>query len=184
MRLLMEGTSSVTGDAFFRSLVQHLACALQVKYAFVAECYEDNKTRVRTLAFWDVDHFGDNVEYDLTGTPCENVVHGEVCYYPKRVQKAFPKDHDLKALDAESYLGIPIFSASGEVVGHLAVLDSKPMPDEPEELSFLQIFAVRAGAELQRKRAEEARRESEERFRHLFESSPLAIFVHDAEGNL
>ena len=35
---IINGTSGVTGIAFFRSLVQHLAQGLHVRWAFVAEC--------------------------------------------------------------------------------------------------------------------------------------------------
>src|SRR5262245_28514530 len=37
LRALTEGTASVTGEEFFKSLARHAARALQAKYAFVAE---------------------------------------------------------------------------------------------------------------------------------------------------
>jgi hypothetical protein len=48
LRLIAEGTASVTGDEFFRTLVRYLASALHVRYAFVAE-FAGVKTHVRTL---------------------------------------------------------------------------------------------------------------------------------------
>ena len=69
LRAVTEGTASVTGDDFFYSLVRHLASALQVRYAFVAKCIDARKTRVRTLAFWQGDHIGDNIEYDVAAHP-------------------------------------------------------------------------------------------------------------------
>ena len=36
LRTIIEGTASVTGDEFTRSLVQNLACALQVRYVLVS----------------------------------------------------------------------------------------------------------------------------------------------------
>ena len=41
-------------------------------------------------------------------------------------------------------------------MGHLAVMDDKPMRDDTCLLSIFKIFAARAGAELERKRVEEA----------------------------
>ena len=38
LRAVIEGTASVTGDEFFRSLVKYVASALGVRYAFVTEC--------------------------------------------------------------------------------------------------------------------------------------------------
>src|SRR5690606_16758666 len=70
LRAIVEGTASVIGDEFFRTLVRNLAEVLGVRYAFVAE-FTGVKTRVRTLALWARDRFVDNIEYDLAGTPCE-----------------------------------------------------------------------------------------------------------------
>ncbi|HEX3034237.1 MAG TPA: sigma 54-interacting transcriptional regulator [Thermodesulfobacteriota bacterium] len=157
---LAAGTASATGADFFRSLVQNVASALQVRYAFVTQCTDATLTRVRTLAFWGGKDFGDNFEYDLSGTPCENVIAGNVCYYPKDLQPLFPRDVGLAEWGAESFLGIPIRDSWENTLGHLAALDDKPMADKPRGMTILQIFAARAGAELERKRAEDALRES------------------------
>ncbi len=155
LQAIVEGTSAVTGDAFFHSLVQQMATVLQVAYAFVAQLDAGNN-RVRTIALWAKDKFVDNVEYGLTGTPCQEVVGGQVCTYTHNVQKLFPLDTGLVTLAVESYLGIPLFASNGRVLGHLAVLDTKPMSDENRFRSILQIFAARAGGELERQLAQEA----------------------------
>jgi predicted ATPase/transcriptional regulator with GAF, ATPase, and Fis domain len=155
LRSIVEGTAAVTGSDFFSSLVRHLAVTLQVRYAFVAECREPARTQARTLAFWTGDGLADNVTYDIAQTPCLKVLGGEVCYYPQRVQQIFPYDKDLVEMAAEGYLGIPLCNASGAVIGHLAVLDDKPMAETPQGLSLLKIFAARAGAEMERQHAEE-----------------------------
>lgn len=149
---LAAGTASSTGADFFKSLVRHLASALRVRYAFVTQCTDATLTRVRTLAFWDGKDFGDNFEYALAGTPCENVIGGNVCHYPNKLQSLFPDDKGLVEWEAESFLGIPIHDSWGNILGHLAALDDKPMPDRPRGMTILQIFAARAGAELERKR--------------------------------
>jgi transcriptional regulator with GAF, ATPase, and Fis domain len=160
LKHLAEGTAHSTGTDFFRSLVQHLASALGVRYAFVTQCTDVTLTRVRTLAFWDGKNFGDNFEYALADTPCENVIAGEVCYYPKDLQSLFPRDQGLAEWRAESFLGIPIRDSWKNVLGHLAALDDKPMEDKPRGMTILQIFAARAAAELERKRAEDTLRDN------------------------
>ncbi len=154
LRSIVEGTAAVTGDDFFSMLVEHLAAALQVDYAFVTECRGEPKTRARTLAFWNRDRLSDNVEYDITETPCRKVLAGEICHYPQGIQRLFPNDRDLVEMRAEGYLGLPLYDASGKVIGHLAVLDDEPMANTARNLSLLKIFAARAGAELERLRTD------------------------------
>ena len=115
LRVIAEGTATVTGDAFFQALVRHLAVALNMRFAFVAEL-ASGETRVRTLAFWYGDRFLDNFEYDYRGTPCEPVLAGgETRCYPKDVGKLFPRDPGLTQLGAESYLAVPLIDATPSV---------------------------------------------------------------------
>lgn len=167
LRLMVEGTASTTGNQFFRSCVRYLAQLLQVRYAIVTEWADASKNRLRTLAFWNGDDFGENYEYKIANTPCYQVLQGILCYYPENLQTLFPSDQELAVLGAQSFLGIPLINASGKILGHLAVLDTKPMVNNanyqdipPEPLQMLQIFAARAGAELERKLAEDALKQS------------------------
>ncbi len=159
LRLIAEGTAGETGEEFFQSLVRHMALALKMKYAFVA-VFADSKMRVRTLAFWDGERFLDNFEYDLPGTPCEAVMAGETRCYSRDVAKLFPRDPDLTEIGAESYLAVPLMDSRGTVMGHLAVLDTKPMLDVPQDINVFSIFAARARAELERLQAEDALRKA------------------------
>lgn len=177
LRRIDEGTASVVGEHFFQSLTENLAAALGVRFVFVAEWLASGG-RVRTLAFWKGDGFGENVEYDLEGTPCQRVIRGEVCHYERDIQSQFPRDRDLVNLGAQSYLAVPLVSPTGKILGHLAALDDKPMPLTPEELSIFKIFGSRAGAELARKQVEAALKRNEEDLRDLFDEAPIA-YVHE-----
>jgi formate hydrogenlyase transcriptional activator len=150
----MGGTALATGADFFPALVRHLAGALGVQHAFVAECTDLQKTRVRTLAFWSGQSLADNVEYDLAGTPCEAVIgQRTTAVYPDDVQTRFPQDRDLATLGARSYLGLPLVGASGDILGHLAVLDESPLREDEVTTAVLRTFAARAAMELERLRA-------------------------------
>jgi len=172
LRAIVEGTASAAGDAFFRALVQHLAAATGAKYAFVAEFLGEH--RARTIAFWFRDGFAENVEWDLRGTPCEDVVYGSLCHHASDVARKFPADEPLVKLGIESYLGVPLRDDEGCTLGHLAVFDDAPMPAEHRREFIFRIFAGRATAELLRLRAEQRLRESEQRYHDLFEQAPIA----------
>jgi len=153
MQSILEGTAAATGGEFFHSLVHHLARALKVRYAFIGELISTN--RVRTQTVWAGDGFAENFEYDLVGTPCENVVRTATCFYPSGVQDLFPNDHILTDLGVESYLGTPLSDAEGNTQGLLVVMDDRPMTGGRLARRLLPVFAARAGAELGRRRAEE-----------------------------
>jgi PAS domain S-box-containing protein len=82
----------------------------------------------------------------------------------------------------ESYLGVPLRTNGGTVLGHLAVFDERPMPEEERRLPILQTFAQRAAAELERLSMEQRLVESEQRFRDLFEEAPIPYVYEDTES--
>src|SRR5215470_3050994 len=88
LRAIVEGTARHTGQEFFQSLVRHLAAAVGTRYAFVAVFA--GGTRARTLAFWSRDRIADDIEWDVMGTPCEDVVRGNLCHHPSGVKDDFP----------------------------------------------------------------------------------------------
>ncbi|GEM_PF-3889644 len=146
LRTIVAGTASTVSGHFLQSLVRNLAAALEVPYAFITECADPVRLkvpkRVRTLAFWLGTEFGENFEYALTGTPCENVIEGQsCCFHPDHIQALFPTDQDLVKLSARSYIAVPLVDSAENVLGHLAVLDVKPMDNQEHCEAILRIFA-------------------------------------------
>ena len=177
LRSIAEGTSRATGQEFFQSLVKHLAEAMDTGYALVAEFLPP--TRVRTLGYWKPSGNVAAVEWDLRGTPCQDVVKGNLCHYATGVSRRFPDDEQMVEWGIASYLGVPLVAADGQHLGHLAVFDTKPMPEEPRKLFIFHIFANRAVAELERMRSEQRVADSEKRFRDLYEEAPIAYIYED-----
>ena len=185
LRVIAEGVEAEIGERFFSSLVRSLALALDVRYAFVTRLSDDG-TQFKTLALWERDHFRENVETPLIGTPCESVLHGQIAHYPAELCARFPDDHLLAEWGAQSYCGVPVLDEQDRVFGHIAIIDDKPMPDGPRGIAAMRIFAARVRTEVERLRMEGALREanqrlalSEERFRDLFEEAPIA-YVHES----
>jgi formate hydrogenlyase transcriptional activator len=159
LRAITEGTSAVTGGAFFSSLVAQVAMALRVRRVYVAECLPNDRARSRAL--WMGDAPAPNFEYDLKGTPCMKVAAtGQTCFYSRNLREYFPENQFINRLGYESYLGIPLWSTSGSsedrhVIGHMVLVNDQPMSEDPLWISVLQTFAARAGVELEREQAEE-----------------------------
>jgi predicted ATPase/signal transduction histidine kinase len=153
LRAIEAGTASVTGADFFRALVHNLARALHVRCAFVAECCvstDGARPAARMRAFWKGDRFGSELEYELSGTPCKEVLEGRTVHCAADVQTLYPDDGSLAWWDASSYLGMPLLGSAGEVIGHMAILDSRPLADASVATSVMSLSAGRAGAELAR----------------------------------
>jgi PAS domain S-box-containing protein len=183
LRLIVEGTAGQTGREFFNSCVRHLAEVLQVQYATVDEFTGNFHTHVRTLAVWNKGQLGETSSRYLTPSPCETVLKtGEICFYPADLQAQFPDEHRLVEIGAESFLGVPLKDSGGNVLGHIAVIDDKPMAVDPKREMILRIFAARAGAEIERQRAEEGLRIANAEMEALFTAMEDLIFVFDRQG--
>jgi PAS domain S-box-containing protein len=176
IRHLLDGTSSSTGQEFFRALVRSAALALGVAGVWVTEYLPERKV-LRSIAFWMNGDFIENYEYKMAGTPCGVVIeNGSMVHYPDRIIELFPDDADLTTMNAVSYAGVPLLKPDGTVLGHLSALDTKPLELPPELESTFRIFAARAAAEFNRLRAESTVHDSEKRFSRLFDSAMDAIF--------
>ncbi len=183
LRAVVEGTASGTGKEFFQSLVRHVAKAIDVQYVVAAE-FPKAPPLVRTLAFWERDRVVDNFEYDFTNTPCAEIMAGGLVHYATGVSKLFPRAKPLVERGIDSYLAVPFLDSAGTILGHLAVFEDRPMPAEPRRLFLFRIFAARAAAELERIRAEQRLRESEARYRDLYEYAPNAYLIVGADGRI
>ena len=171
-RPVVEATADKAGLELIRHLVKDLSKTLGVDYAFVAE-FAGAVDRVRTVAFWSKEHWINNFEYNLAGTPCERVVNGETRLYKDNIQGLFPQDSELAALGARSYLGVPLRGAHGQPLGHLAALDSRPMSDDPRSLAIIHVFANRARIEIERLHADAISKSAFEDLDVRFESASL-----------
>ncbi|MEL7242320.1 MAG: ATP-binding protein [Cyanobacteria bacterium J06573_2] len=157
LQLIVEGTTTQVGSEFFHSCVRSLATLLKMRSVLIAGLFCESKDKVRTLALWNGEGFGDNFDYSLINNPCETLMMGKMRCYPHSVQSLFPQDPHLKLLQAESYLGIPLLDKSGKIIGLIAAVDNKPLPEDIEtKESILKIFAARTGAELERINLEKA----------------------------
>jgi PAS domain S-box-containing protein len=177
--MILEGMANETGERFFAALVKNLAKALRTHGAWVTEYLQESR-RLRALAFWMDGQWIQDYQTDLAGTPCEQVIDtANLVHFPDKLLELFPDDRDVTDIGAVSYMGIPLKDTDGRILGHMAVIDRRPMPEEPRVLALFNIFAARATAEMQRLRAEKQVREREEKLRGLFDSAMDAVIEFD-----
>jgi PAS domain S-box-containing protein len=179
LRAVVIGTAAETGDEFYRALVHNLAHALDTKGAWVT-LYDEQTDRLRALAFEFDGKFVEGFEYHVRNTPCETAVHEKrMVHVPDRIIDLYPKDKDPRLPGVVSYLGAAILDEFERVLGHIAVVDDRPMPDEKRLVTLFEIFAARASAELRRSRLESAVRDREVKLTRLIDSAMDAIVELD-----
>jgi PAS domain S-box-containing protein len=175
LRAVVEGTAAGIGREFFRSLVRHLAQAIDAHYVGLAEFTGPHSARV--LAFWDRDHIEEGREFELTTSPAAEVLRSGLAHFPTGVLQRFPGHAFLVERGVDSYMAVPFYDHWGHSLGLLSVFDDRPMPTEPRRLFILRIFAARVAAEFERLRAEQRLQDSEARYRDIFENAPNAYLI-------
>jgi len=179
---LSKGIYSAIGEDYFVMVVQYLTKALNADFVYVAEFVGNRQSRARTLALMADGRLIDNVEVDLSGTPCETVVGRDVCSYPSKVQELFPSARMMADLGVHAYIGSTLDDSKGRHLGLLTVMFRNPVEHTETIESVLKIFAARTSAELERRRAENDLLESEEKYRNIFENSSIGITVCGESG--
>jgi PAS domain S-box-containing protein len=158
-KFLVECGSSASGEDFFQSLARYLGQALGMDFVCI-DRLERNLLAAKTVAVYFDGKFEDNVSYTLKDTPCGDVVGKPICCFAKDVRHLFPKDRVLQDMAAESYVGTTLWSSQGQPIGLIAIIGRKPLADTTLASSILQVAAVRAAGELERRQAEEALRKA------------------------
>ncbi len=158
LHYILQGTGAVTGQEFFTALVEHLAKTLQVRQVCIAAQTDETSESLTTLALWQDGSLQPNLTYPIKGSPCERVMRqGQPQWFPRDVQEEFPEATAMEAIEAFSYLGSPLCDRQQNVIGVLCIHHDAELDDHDTTLAIINIFAMRAAAELLRQRAEQAR---------------------------
>jgi PAS domain S-box-containing protein len=169
------------GDDVFGELAASLARILEVDAAMIARFDHEAPTRVIALAAWLDGQRLRPFDYDIEGTPCRAMVGRESRFVAAGVHDEFTPGTLFHAQRFDSYAAHSMCDANGKQVGLIVALHRQPLRDQALTEALLQIFAVRAAAELERQRANALARASETSYRSIFEAAEDAIFVHDVE---
>jgi signal transduction histidine kinase/DNA-binding NarL/FixJ family response regulator len=159
LRRIEEGVAGKSGEAFFRQIVRDLTLALDAHAAFTSRLLPDR--RAQMLAFWVDGRYEKCNTYSLAGTPCEFVYDGRITSFARDIGNVFPVDRAwFEELGVRSYLGVPIVSETGEVHGHLAVMDRPERDWREADVDILRLFSLRTAVELERAKAHRMLEES------------------------
>ena len=164
---------------FFKDVVNYLGKSLDVAYVFIDKL-KDLKT-AQTIALYSHGKVEPNIEYELKYTPCENVIGKNLCVYSDGIQKLFPKDELLVAMNAESYVGIPLWDSKREAIGLIAIIDEQPLFKIETIEALLQIAAVRTASEMERRENVETLNKAHDTLVTVLDSLDAQVYVIDME---
>ncbi len=111
---------------------------------------EPERTHVRTLAVRAGNHYAENFEYPLEGTPCKDIISKEKSIIETNASEIYSDDQMLIDMGVESYFGSPLITSAGKTIGLVSVLDIKPMTLTTENASILDVFSTRLATEFER----------------------------------
>ena len=128
-----------------------------------------NQKRIRVRQCYSSNPEVTGFEYDATESPCERVIERKDCCYPAGVQALFPEHPLVRKLGAEGggYIGVPLFDRDNNPMGLLTVLHDTPLKAPDIALPLCNLLALSISAELERIRAEQILRQSEQFFRKV-----------------
>ncbi len=170
-----------SGEDFFLSLARYLADTLSADFVCIDRLSGDCLSAETVAVYFD-GKFEDNMSYALKDTPCGDVVGETICCFPRDVRGLFPNDEVLQDMMAEGYIGTTLWSSQGEPIGLIALISRIPLANPERAAAVLKMVSVRAAGELERKAAEEALKQSEERLTLAQNAGHIGIFDWDILG--
>ena len=180
LHTLLMTIDSTSNHEFLCACMKNLATTFNTRFAFVGIFTDNTQTSIRTLAVWDDDHIADNFNYDLQGTPCQNVLDENMELVCTAAAEEYPEDELLIQMGIASYFGAPLKSPSNKVLGILAIMDTQAVSPQPWNKPILGLYAKHIAAELERNASQEELVLAE----NVFNKSIQAIMITDKEGTI
>ena len=182
LRDLIRGISTAPGDVFWQSLRRHLSDALGMDIVLAGRFTGNAPAGRLHLSVTVQSQKTSTYQYPLADSPFAALAEGQVCAFPRMVQRLFPKDPLLSDLDIESLVGMVLFDSEGAPLGLMAVAGQTPIKDLEYAKALLRAFAVRGTAEMERQRSEEKSREQSELLQTILSAIPAPIFYKNEKG--
>ena len=158
LRDIALGVVGSTSEEVFNSLAGYLMKSLKADYVFIGEIVEGMSNLAKTVAISlsaEISKDSRNYaieEYDFSGSPCDNELDSGEFFFPSGVQKDYPNAKYLHEWGIESFIGISLFDSAGRNIGIIVMLSKKPLSNPSMAEAMLQIYGVRASAELEQLR--------------------------------
>ncbi len=182
LRKIAQSEYAPGSIAFLRSLVKDLCQAVNAPYAILADLHHFSQPETQTVAIWGNGTYLENFSWTPPAEVFHQLLQVKGCSWANNITEAFPPHSLPSGWVVSSYMGSALRGQAGQIIGLLLVLSPDPLMNVPATQSIVQLFAARAASELQRKKTEDALRDSEQRYRAIIENAYDLIIETSEEG--
>ncbi len=152
---LLAAVATSTGQAYLDNFVAQLSDLFSADHAAIAIVDKNQPDRIKTLALYSGGQHAENIVWSLPASPAAEVIAGTApCTFRSRLRDLFPDDEIVRRTGAQSYIGVPLFSTGGDILGLAILMDRHAISDDLFVIDILQLFADRIVAELERLQSE------------------------------
>lgn len=180
MMNMAASVADLEDEQFFTALLRNLVHGLEADGGCIAKIDEEDPSTARTLAVVVDGERVNDFSYPVAGSPCENLLSNKECFVPENLAERFPHASSVPGIQPRTYVGGQLLDEQGVVIGFIYVLYRTPVERTDFMTSVLQVFAVRAAAEIRRIEADKKLREQADLLDHAKES----IIVLDLDLNV
>ena len=180
LRKIAKSDPTPGSMAFLRSLAKDLCYAINVPYVILADIENTGTLQAQTVAIFANGTFLENFVWNPPPSFLKDLSSVTGCAWNNISTPLFPSTSALASWQVTSYMGNALRGQAGQIIGLLLGLSAEPIANPHVAKSIVQLFAARASSELQRKKSEDALRDSEQRYRAIVENAyDLIIEISD-----
>jgi signal transduction histidine kinase/CheY-like chemotaxis protein len=164
---VVRGTTSVYGEAFFNALVIELSRAFRARCVYLTRISPVSTERLSILAGVENGVVTPPAETGLRpNSPTRDTIIAGFLYVPHSLLKRYDDNPSVVERGEDTYLGIALRNARGEMFGAITLFGLEPISDVSLARSMLAVFAARVSAEIQRIEADAAVARIDDQLRH------------------
>ncbi|PJZ46036.1 SpoIIE family protein phosphatase [Leptospira brenneri] len=154
---ILESISSLvlappSGD-FFQTRVLRLANVFHLSAVWISE-YKRETSQFQTLALVHLGELSATKSYNGNIAPCSETIDSKTYYHTTDLESRYPGFESVLSIKGNHYLGYPLKSRSGEVIGIIGILNRKHISHLGRIIRILELLSIRTSQELERRKSD------------------------------
>jgi GAF domain-containing protein len=147
---VLRQVQPLAGVHFLRGLIDAMCETFGTQYAGICLADKDEPgPAMQSIFYRSKTGQGDPFRYEISGTPCSDVINQGRISVTHGLAKKYPADEFFTKNNIETYVGIRLMGPDNkEAIGVTWLLDERPLSDAKPIEVVLRYFAPRIAAEL------------------------------------